>query len=137
MTAAAAGLNCWNCGASLDELPRPITRHMNCPECFEDLHCCRMCRHFTDNATNPCADERAEPPVYKEGANFCGFFRPASDSYRAGRKEKGEQARSNLTALFANPGAEDTPGDDAGTPAEEAADDAAAIARRKLEGLFR
>ena len=137
MTAAAAGLKCWNCGASLDELPRPITRHMNCPECFEDLHCCRMCRHFTDNATNPCADERAEPPVHKEGANFCDFFRPASDSYRAGRKEKGEQARSNLTALFANSDAEDTPGEDAGTPAEEAADDAAAIARRKLEGLFR
>ncbi len=137
MTAAAAGLNCWNCGASLDELPRPITRHMNCPECFEDLHCCRMCRHFTDNATNPCADERAEPPVHKEGANFCDFFRPASDSYRAGRKEKGEQARSNLTALFSNSDAGDTPGEDAGTPAEEAADDAAAIARRKLEGLFR
>ena len=137
MTAAAAGLKCWNCGASLDELPRPITRHMNCPECFEDLHCCRMCRHFTDNATNPCADERAEPPVHKEGANFCDFFRPASDSYRAGRKEKGEQARSNLTALFSNPGAEDAPSDDAGTSMEEAADDAAAIARRKLEGLFR
>ena len=137
MTAAAAGLKCWSCGASLDELPRPITRHMNCPECFEDLHCCRMCRHFTDNATNPCAEERAEPPVHKEGANFCGFFRPASDSYRAGRKEKGEQARSNLTALFSNSDAEDTPSEDAGTPAEEAADDAAAIARRKLEGLFR
>ena len=137
MTAAAAGLKCWNCGASLDELPRPITRHMNCPECFEDLHCCRMCRHFTDNATNPCADERAEPPVHKEGANFCDFFRPASDSYRTGRKEKGEQARSNLTALFANPGTDDAPSDDAGAAAEEAADDAAAIARRKLEGLFR
>ena len=142
MTAAPAGLKCWNCGASLDELPRPITRHMNCPECFEDLHCCRMCRHFTDNVTNPCADERAEPPVHKEGANFCDFFRPASDSYRAGRKERGEQARSNLAALFAKPRAEDAPeAPDAPAAstqdAEEAKADPAAIARRKLDGLFR
>ena len=126
-------LACWNCGASLAELPRPITRHMNCPACFEDLHCCRMCRHFTDNATNPCADERAEPPVHKEGANFCDFFRPATGRYRAGRKERQVRAKSNLDELFGGADAPDEP-DAESPPAPE--DVEAAEARRKLDDLF-
>lgn len=134
-----AELQCWNCAASLAELPRPITRHMNCPKCFEDLHCCRMCRHFLVDAASPCADERAEPPVYKEGANFCDFFRPSSVGYRDGANERRAQARSNLAALFA--GEEDAEtdaeaeadaetGDAVGSPAETAA-------RQKLDDLFR
>ena len=133
-------LKCWNCGASLAELPRPITRHMNCPGCFEDLHCCRMCRHFIDSATNPCADERAEPPVYKEGANFCDFFRPASESYRAGANERRARAKSTLDALFSAGAAQDEEG--GGEAADEAdqappPQDERSEARRKLDDLFR
>ena len=136
----AADLQCWNCAASLAELPRPLSRHMNCPQCFEDLHCCRMCRHFTDNATNPCADERADPPVHKEGANFCDFFRPAHASYRAGANERRERAKTHLSALFA--GAEDVESAEQGaasSPVGEppATADENAQARRKLDELFR
>lgn len=136
MTAAADDLACWNCGAPLAELPRPITRHMNCPACFEDLHCCRMCRHFTDNATNPCADERAEPPVHKEGANFCDYFRPASNSYRAGRRERRERAQANLSALFSNRET-DAARHAAAEGAPDVESEAARTARRKLDDLFR
>lgn len=133
-------LRCWDCGESLAGLPRPITRHMNCPACFEDLHCCRMCRHFTDNATAPCADERAEPPVNKEGANFCDFFRPAPHSYRVGRRERKFQAKSHLDALFGRPGQPATP-DDAAADSDGAALDPIAAAeeeaRRKLDALFK
>ena len=139
---AAADLECWNCGASLDELPRPITRHMNCPACFEDLHCCRMCRHYRGDATSPCDDERAEPPVYKEGANFCDFFRPASRGYRTGRRERQAQAKSRFAALFAPDDAEQPPNAAAADADQDDADDpgaadAASAARRKLEDLFR
>ena len=139
--ATPADLECWNCGASLDELPRPITRHMNCPACFEDLHCCRMCRHFLDNATSPCADERAEPPVHKEGANFCDFFRPAMRGYQTGRRERQARAQSRFAALFAPEGDADTP--EASENArdadvhDESEPDAASAARRKLQDLFR
>ena len=132
-----AELTCWNCGESLAELPRPITRHMNCPACFEDLHCCRMCRHFTANATAPCDDERAEPPVNKEGANFCDYFRPAPHSYQAGRRERKSQAKSHLDALF---GRADTPDDgdaDSAATALDPAGAAAEEARRKLDTLFK
>lgn len=132
-----ADLHCWNCGESLAGLPRPITRHMNCPACFEGLHCCRMCRHFTDNATAPCADERTEPPVNKEGANFCDFFRPTPHSYQVGRRERKFQAKSHLDALFGQIAA---PGESAADGGGAMLDPAAAAedeARRKLDELFK
>ena len=118
-----AELLCWNCGESLEELPRPITRHMNCPACFEDLHCCRLCRHYLPNATIPCAEERAEPPVHKQGANFCEFFRPSTQAYHPTSETKRVTAQTRLDALFS--------GDDREAEAEP--DDA----RRKLDDLFR
>ena len=128
-------LTCWNCDASLAELPRPITRHMNCPACYEDLHCCRMCRHFIDNATNPCADERAEPPTHKEGANFCDYFRPAVGRYRTGANERQQVAKSRLGALFDEPQDEAAASDAGNEPSAEASEEDAA--RRRLDELFR
>ena len=95
-----------------------------------------MCRHFTDNATNPCADERAEPPVHKEGANFCDYFRPASNSYRAGRRERRERAQANLSALFSNRET-DAARHAAAEGAPDVESEAARTARRKLDDLFR
>ena len=140
MTPMAEELQCWNCAASLAEVPRPISRHMNCPKCFEDLHCCRMCRHYMANATNPCADERADPPVHKEGANFCDFFRPSNASYRRGANERREQAKTRLDALFARSEDAESGGESDASPADgkhsEAAPDISK-ARRELDDLFR
>jgi len=131
----AATLECWSCGASLDELPRPITRHMNCPECFEDLHCCRMCRNYAPDATISCTDERADPPVNKENANFCDYFRP-TNAYRAGSRERQAGAKAKLDALFGGAEAGDeAESADAETPADPV-DDKEAEARRRLEDLF-
>ncbi len=128
-----ASLVCWSCGESLDDLPRPITRHINCPACFEDLHCCRMCRNYLANATISCAEERADPPANKENANFCDYFRPIN-AYRSGSKERQTSAKARLDSIFdseANDG-EETERDD--TPLE--ADDKEAEARRRLQDLF-
>jgi len=97
-----AMLECWSCGASLDELPRPVTRHMNCPECFEDLHCCRMCRNYAPDASITCTDERTDPPVNKENANFCDYFRLREGSAAPGGlvQERAEQARDAFDSLF-------------------------------------
>ena len=127
-------LKCWNCAASLAELPRPITRHMNCPACFEDLHCCRMCRHFREMASSACDEERAEPPVYKEGANFCDYFRPAGDGYRKGRNERQAQAKAGLDALFADRAGQAGEGDAPEGQDTTSEEDAA---RRRLDALFR
>ena len=125
-----AELECWNCGTSLDALPRPITRHNNCPECFESLHCCRLCRQYRQRETITCADDRTVAPVNKEHANFCDFFRPASGTYDSLIGVKDASARRELSDLF---GGEETSDDD-DPPAETIDPDAAAKA--KLEALF-
>ena len=123
-------LLCWNCGTSLDDIPRPISRHSNCSKCFEVLHCCRMCRHFEPEKRPYCSHDRAEPPVEKENANFCDYFRPVNRFVPAD-VTKSDQAKSELDALFG-----DSPG--AGEPdvdidIDEADADAAL---NKLNNLF-
>ncbi len=130
-----ATLECWSCGASLDDLPRPITRHMNCPECFEDLHCCRMCRNYAPDASITCTDERTDPPVNKENANFCDYFRP-TNAYRAGSKERQAGAKAKLDAMFGgdDPAGEDAESTDRGDV--DPGDDKQAEAKRRLDDLF-
>ena len=121
-------LPCWNCGASLADIPRPISRHANCPKCFEVLHCCRMCRHYLPDKRPYCDHDRADPPVEKATANFCDYFRPAN-RFQARATDRVEQARSELDALFG----EAEP--DEGLSGEAAQDDPDDPLNR-LKGLF-
>ena len=126
-----AEIVCWNCGCSLKDIPRPISRHANCPECFEDLHCCRLCVHYAPRLTGQCDDDRADPPVQKENANFCDFFRPLSGAYEDARGSRRDAARQQLDALFGGD-AEETPADDVAT--DTSSEDRA---RAALEALFK
>ena len=102
-----AELVCWNCGGSLADIPRPISRHANCSTCFEVLHCCRMCRHYEPDKRPYCSHDRAEPPVVKENANFCDYFRPAN-RYVATDAERSDKAKSDLDSLFGYDSVADT-----------------------------
>ena len=124
---------CWNCGCSLKDIPRPISRHANCPECFEDLHCCRLCVHFAPRLTGQCDDDRADPPVQKENANFCDFFRPLSGAYEDVRGSRRDAARQQLDALFGGD-VEETPADTDDVAIETSSEDKA---RAALEALFK
>ncbi len=127
-----AEIVCWNCGASLAEIPRPISRHANCPACFEDLHCCRLCRHYAPGITGQCEDDRTDPPIHKETANFCDFFRPVFGAYRARTGTQRDAARARLDALFDTP--ESAPDEDAsGAPDVPSKEEEA---RAKLDALF-
>jgi hypothetical protein len=147
-------LVCWNCGASLADVPRPISRHEQCPSCFEALHCCRLCRHYRLGITGQCDEDRADPPVIKENANFCDWFRPSAQAFSGGRVQKRADAEDRLKALF---GDDEDPGNDgphgkadaagadpdaAGADPDREADSAAeprspeAAARARLDDLF-
>ena len=101
-------LKCWNCGESLAEVLRPIGRHEHCKQCFEALHCCRLCRLYRADATGQCDEERADPPVTKENANFCEWFRPDSTAFVGSRVDKSDAAKDGLGALFSDDAAADT-----------------------------
>lgn len=96
----APRLVCWNCGTSLEEIPRPISRHANCPKCYEVLHCCRMCRFYAPGRPGDCDHDRAEPPVEKENANFCEYFAPSFNTWVSAEGQRKEAARSKFDALF-------------------------------------
>lgn len=100
--AMADGLICWSCAASLEDIPLPVSRHANCPGCYTEIHCCRMCLDYDPGVADACRDDRAEVPSNKEGANFCEFFRPRFDigSGDAEAADKGAAARAKLDALF-------------------------------------
>ncbi len=106
---------------------------MNCPKCFVDLHCCRMCSKYAPNATITCNDERAEPPVNKENANFCDYYRP-TNAYRRGSVERQDAAKARLDSLFGTP-AEDSEDPEADSVKDQE-DDKESQARRRLDDLF-
>ena len=93
-------LLCWNCGTSIEDVPRPISRHANCSQCFEVLHCCRLCRHYAPGRPDDCDEDRAEPPTNKENANFCEYFKPCSTAFKTGNRIPQSLATEKFDALF-------------------------------------
>ena len=133
---SAAELRCWNCGADLDAVPRPISRHEQCPDCFEALHCCRFCRHYRTDVTGSCDEDRADPPVIKENANFCDWFRPDAGAFSGARTSRAGAAKDKLEALFGAD--EESAGDEeAGGEASPASQSKEDEARARLDDLFR
>jgi hypothetical protein len=92
-------LSCWNCGAALDQVLLPVSRHECCPQCAEAVHCCRMCVHFSRDAVDQCREDRAEPPTDKTSANFCDYFTPRLGAAAAAPSRQ-DEARAKLDALF-------------------------------------
>lgn len=131
----ARTLVCWNCGADLEDIPRPISRHANCPDCYEVLHCCRMCRHYAPSRPGDCDHDRADPPVHKEGANFCDYYKPKFGAFEEEEGKRKSEAKSQFDALFGedsgDAGEEDDSreGDRKSSPDDEI--------RSKLDDLFR
>lgn len=104
----------------------PISRHANCPDCFTELRCCRLCVDFDPGVAEQCREDRADPPSNKEGANFCEFFRPRGGAFAEKGAARGDAARARLDALFGGT-------DDVSSEVSQSEDDA----RAKLESLFK
>ncbi len=140
-------LICWNCGAALGDVPRPVSRRAHCPRCFTEVRCCRMCHHFDPAiTTGQCAEDRAEPPLNKETANFCEWYEPHSGG-ATGDTETSARAHAKLDVLFGNPSAPEQAADRAnakgaqGTDSTERRSSRAPAsredeARAKLDALF-
>ena len=88
---------CWRCGQMLKDLILPVSRREECMHCHADQHVCKMCVNFDHNH---CREDRAEPPVDSEKANFCDYFSPSDHAYQGGYVDKAAQAKAQLAALF-------------------------------------
>ena len=58
-----------------------------------------MCQHYRDLDHTKCAEDRADPPVIKENANFCEFFRPDRNAFNPNVTQANGAAKSRLDAL--------------------------------------
>ena len=92
-----------------------------------------------------CFEDRADPPLQKENANFCEFFTPTPTAYTQVTTTKSNGAKANLDGLFggseeANSIENDTPPDpdqqdtDQQDGLNPKPDDAAS---QKLDNLFK
>lgn len=137
-----ADLTCWSCGAVLRDVPLPVGRGEECPECVALVRVCRMCAFHDPNAANECHEPMADLVADKEAANACDYFRLKGDVDEDDLGEA-ETSRAKLEALFGGGVAEPV---GASAASASLADEARAFqdkdeteaeaSRRKLEALF-
>ena len=113
-------LKCWRCGFDLASLSLPLSRQDQCPDCFVDLHACRMCTQFDKGVPRQCREDGAEEVKEKERANFCDWFSPSAAAFTGELAAAEAAARAQLDGLFGGGDADSLTDDD---PAKSAAED--------------
>ncbi len=94
-------LVCWKCGATLAELPLPLSRLAECPKCRAYQHACKLCVHYAPGRPRACNEQDAEEVTDKEHANFCGWFEPRDRAFKPGAAQaKAGAAKATLDNLF-------------------------------------
>ncbi len=128
----ADNLVCWKCGATLEGLPLPLGRLAECRACGADLHVCRLCKSYDPRVRMGCDEPRAEEVRDREKANFCDYFQPRQDAFKAFDDSAARKAKAELEALFGvespRPAPEGPPQDPAGAESD--------AAREQLHRLF-
>ncbi|WP_039988439.1 hypothetical protein [Paraglaciecola arctica] len=106
---------CWKCGEDLINVILPMSRREECDKCKADQHVCEMCLYFVRGR---CDEERAEHISDTERANFCDYFKPNNKVVKAGDKQKADNAKAELAALFGDQLPEKSLVDESLSPAE-------------------
>jgi hypothetical protein len=88
--------NCYKCGESLEIR---VYRNTECPSCGKDLKVCLNCKFYTPGSHWDCNESIREAVRDKERANFCDFFKFASNYQNSG-KNKEDKAKKAFDSLF-------------------------------------
>lgn len=68
-------LLCYNCKKSTGlDLNQNVSRHEECPHCYANMHCCKMCTYYDQSSYNECREPMANRILEKEKANFCDYY---------------------------------------------------------------
>ncbi|MFH1873646.1 MAG: hypothetical protein ABH859_00460 [Pseudomonadota bacterium] len=89
-------MQCAFCEKQIEILDK-VGRQDVCPNCQQDLHCCKQCRFYDPAAYNECHETQAERVLDKEKANFCDYFQFGSNKKIDNNKN---ETVSKLEALF-------------------------------------
>ena len=93
---------CYSCGHRIPLLSaEKILKKDACPQCGNDLHCCRNCRFFDTSVHNECRETQTEWVRAKDKANFCEYFQPTTRVDLTGKSGASENdARKKFDSLF-------------------------------------
>lgn len=93
---------CFSCGQDLELTSEVISKKEECPKCYQDIHCCKMCQFFDPSAYNECREPNAERVVEKEKSNFCDYFKldQSGQNQHNSQKMAKESALDAANALF-------------------------------------
>ena len=80
--------SCYKCNAQIElSLDSDVGRSEECPKCFANIRCCKMCKFFDTKAYNECSEPMAERMLEKEKANFCDYFKLGSGETKGDSKD--------------------------------------------------
>jgi len=72
-----------------------------CPQCGNDLHCCRNCRFFDPSVHNECRETQAEWVRAKDQRNYCDYFEVTTRVDLTGKSGASvDDARKKWDSLF-------------------------------------
>lgn len=111
---------CRACGTALD-VPPPIPRDAECPNCGHDVRACTNCRHYDPRRHNSCQEPAADMVEDRHRRNFCEYFELSEARWVARSADRADAARRQLDQLFG--GTSKPP--------------STVSARDRLEGLFK
>ena len=78
---------CWQCRQA-SSYTAPLSFRAECSQCYNDLHVCKNCLFYDENAYNECRETSAERIMDKEKNNLCEYFKPASQQKNAQKNSK-------------------------------------------------
>ncbi|MCZ6773910.1 MAG: hypothetical protein O7G83_18285 [Proteobacteria bacterium] len=93
-------ISCWRCGADLDDDLFPLQREEVCGECDADLHVCKLCVFYNPSVADACDEPIAAQVTNKIRANFCDYWKPSPNAYRAKSNDEATKSRAELDLLF-------------------------------------
>ncbi len=88
MVALQNKIFCFNCQTPLNLEPKQtVSRQEECPQCYSNVHCCKMCQFYDASSYNECRESQANRVIEKEKANFCEYFKLADHNTNKSDKE--------------------------------------------------
>ena len=78
---------CWQCRQTNSYTDR-LSFRAECSQCCNDLHVCKNCLFYDENAYNECRETSAERITDKEKNNLCEYFKPSSQQKNTQQNSK-------------------------------------------------
>ncbi len=89
--------NCYFCGTPIEP---PVYRRSLCTQCGKELKICLNCKFYSPGSHWDCHETIPEPVRDKDKANFCDYFKVATDNRHTKKPDNSDSQRESFNNLF-------------------------------------